>query len=693
LTAGNDVEVHDNALLKTLSLPGLTTTFGGVEVWNNPLLESVTMGTEGPLDIGYNLWIDSNASLRFIDAPGATDARQVWVAGNPALERLALPALQNVQYVDLYMNGTTGTPLVLDLTTLPTTGKDIDIDSNPGLENLDFRALTQTGAGLWINNNPDLRTLSFPALTRVNGWLEIDGNTSVSSFALPVLDWAGGWFIVDNMPSLTTFSAPALSSVWFVLEIASNAALASFDLGALESIGPPTHPNPTTWIDLRANPALTSFDLSGLAVVGSLNIDDNDGLLSLPDLSSLDPRSDVVLSANDALVDVDGLSGVAQLGTMRLDSNPALTDLTGLSSLTRATYLQLWGNTGLASVSFPNLDRVDWNLELLNNPSVTSVAAPLLTHIGDGAGPSSGAGNLYLNGNPLLNSASLPTLATLDSRLQVVNSDLANLNGISSITSPVFEVNVSGNPSLTDVAGLAGLGTTNDSKPAVSGDFRIINNGALRACDAAGVLATIKGRNPIPATAVLGSVDVNTGNLACGGSGFVAGNPIEFPSSGSHSPNFLLGSPLSVTTTTTLTHLAVIGKAAGPQFQLALYTDVAGNPGTLIASTPAQALAVGVQEIAVTPTALPAGTYWFMGIYQSTAGIGLALTASAVVKYISLSFGSALPTTFPPPTTYTGQEFNYYIRVTDAQAASMAAGAASKVPGEVDKKEASPRRR
>ena len=63
----------------------------------------------------------------------------------------------------------------------------------------------------------------------------------------------------------------------------------------------------------------------------------------------------------------------------------------------------------------------------------------------------------------------------------------------------------------------------------------------------------------------------------------------------------------------------MIGKTAGPQVKIALYTEVGGQPSQLVASTPATVLVDGKLEVAVTPTPIPAGNYWFMAVYNTTA--------------------------------------------------------------------------
>jgi hypothetical protein len=143
------------------------------------------------------------------------------------------------------------------------------------------------------------------------------------------------------------------------------------------------------------------------------------------------------------------------------------------------------------------------------------------------------------------------------------------------------------------------------------------------------------------------------------------GNDQEFTENSSHGANYLLGSLINVPVASTLTHLAVITKGNAANMKLALYTSAGGDPGTLVAQTPSTAMTTGTMELAVTNVALPAGDYWFMGVYSTSASIGYDTSQSAaVVKYVSHSFSSALPSTFPAPQTYTGQRFNYYIKVT-----------------------------
>ena len=113
-----------------------------------------------------------------------------------------------------------------------------------------------------------------------------------------------------------------------------------------------------------------------------------------------------------------------------------------------------------------------------------------------------------------------------------------------------------------------------------------------------------------------------------------------------------------------LTHLCLIAKADGPNVILALYTDNAGWPDRLVAATPATPMTVGPMEIPVAPTSVSAGTYWIMGVYDTDASIGIDQSdPTAPVRYAAQPFASPLPDPFGPATAYSGQKFNYYVRV------------------------------
>ena len=147
--------------------------------------------------------------------------------------------------------------------------------------------------------------------------------------------------------------------------------------------------------------------------------------------------------------------------------------------------------------------------------------------------------------------------------------------------------------------------------------------------------------------------------------GSMFGNMVEYPTASTHAPDYLLGDPVMVTATSMLTHLCVIGKAAGANVVLGLYSSNAmGEPYQLVASTPATPLGVGAVEIPVAPAMLPAGQYWMFGIYDADASIGLDDSdPTAPVRYQEMPFSATLPQPFGLASNYTGQRFNYYIRV------------------------------
>jgi hypothetical protein len=139
------------------------------------------------------------------------------------------------------------------------------------------------------------------------------------------------------------------------------------------------------------------------------------------------------------------------------------------------------------------------------------------------------------------------------------------------------------------------------------------------------------------------------------------GNDKEFSNSSSHSPNYLLGSRLDVKTPMTVTDLALIGKASGPNVRMALYTDAKG-PDALVVEGPETAMVAGVLEMSVDPTPIDAGYYWIMAVYDSTASVGISYPGSGgYYKYVSMSYSDPMPDPFGTISTGTNQIYNYYI--------------------------------
>jgi hypothetical protein len=139
--------------------------------------------------------------------------------------------------------------------------------------------------------------------------------------------------------------------------------------------------------------------------------------------------------------------------------------------------------------------------------------------------------------------------------------------------------------------------------------------------------------------------------------------PPSYTTAANFGANYLLGDSYSLASTSTLTALALKGNGTGATVRMAIYSNTGGLPNTLVAYTNTTTVGSGTVIIPViTPTVLPAGTYWIMACYSGGSSTGHAnyTTASTkTVAYISLT-----PANLPPTTaswlTYTGQDFDYW---------------------------------
>ena len=145
---------------------------------------------------------------------------------------------------------------------------------------------------------------------------------------------------------------------------------------------------------------------------------------------------------------------------------------------------------------------------------------------------------------------------------------------------------------------------------------------------------------------------------------YKVGDYTALGTTGSFTLNYLLGEKVVLSKAATLLDFGLIDATTGQHVVMALYTDNGGSPYQLVAYTSSTALTGTDQQITPnTQASLAAGTYWIMAVYDQTAGPERDNATTNPIDYISFTFGSTLPTTFPTPTSYTGQNFNYYLVV------------------------------
>ncbi|MCX6872189.1 MAG: choice-of-anchor D domain-containing protein, partial [Verrucomicrobia bacterium] len=239
---------------------------------------------------------------------------------------------------------------------------------------------------------------------------------------------------------------------------------------------------------------------------------------------------------------------------------------------------------------------------------------------------------------------------------------------IGAYTTSTFTVRNSGTANLT------GLGITING--ANAGDFSVTANPAVPVAPGGSTTFTVRfapaalGIRTAALHLASNDADENPFDINLTGTGTnvtstIYGNYTPLPKNSSHGANYLLGSLVTITADGELEFFGLDARATGPDANFGLYTDSGGNPGTLVATTGAFNLnVVGYIERAPTePVTLTAGNYWIMAVYSAGASVGSSNTTTNVVKYRSLTFTSSLPSSFGATTTYTGNDFNYYLKV------------------------------
>jgi len=227
------------------------------------------------------------------------------------------------------------------------------------IEHLDeLSCLRQVAGTLRIDAIDLLRSVVLPDLTWVGGDLSIQLDTNLQQINLPLLEEVGGGLAVQFNPLLAAVALPRLAFAGGFVSFYDNFRLNEVDLPELTEVGVEAAPNRILYV--RLNERLDRISLPKLTwVAGVLKVSSNRGLTSL-EVPALEATGrGVYVSYNEDLEAIT-LPIRSVGGFLYFDH-------------TRAT-----------SIHLPNLEAVADNFEVLSNPELTDLQAPLLSSVGAG---------------------------------------------------------------------------------------------------------------------------------------------------------------------------------------------------------------------------------------------------------------------------------------------------------------------
>ncbi len=478
---GGDLIIKDNpsANLNGLNaFSNLTTIGGALEINNNNGLSQIN-GLSNLTSIGKDVIILENYYLAHLDGlSGITSIKESLVINNNS-SMLDIDGLSNVTSIGAFLRIIGGTFLLnIDgLSNLTSIAGYVTIFDNPKILNLDALSgvtslgghlliqrneklaninglsnLTSIGKFLTIRDNAVLQNLDpLSNLTIINGHVWIKDNGSLTDLnGLSNVTSIGGYLSIDNNNSLNHITGLSnVMSVGDFITIKENSKLTNIDpLSNLTII------NGHLWI--ADNWSLTQIDaLSNVTSIGGyLSIDNNNGLTEINALSNITSIGGyLTIADNNNLQSLDPLLNLTTInGHVLIKGNGTLTDLNGLSNITTiGDYLSIDDNDGLT-----NLDDLS-NLTSIGNGLVISGNGNLL-NLNGLSGVSSFGGGVEISNNFKLTEVDVLSFVngTISGDLTIRwNSQLMNVDGLSSVTAINGNLTIQSNGALTEIDGFS----------------------------------------------------------------------------------------------------------------------------------------------------------------------------------------------------------------------------------------------
>lgn len=138
------------------------------------------------------------------------------------------------------------------------------------------------------------------------------------------------------------------------------------------------------------------------------------------------------------------------------------------------------------------------------------------------------------------------------------------------------------------------------------------------------------------------------------------GNDQPLSETSAHIQDYLLGTAIHVDYPVNISKLGMICMDENDNFEVAIYNDNNGVPGSLLTSgsgvTQLGEVIVDVPDVIVSP-----GTYYFMVVFESNSSISCDSVANESIWYVPQTYGEALPSNLSNTILYTGKKFAYFL--------------------------------
>ena len=431
----SEITITNNPVLESVNFSNLKSCTGIFNIDNAPSLKSINLTSleriiqsDYAYDVGFNV---TNTGLVNLNFPALKKiVGNVTIQSNISLLSISFPVLDiacanynSKKFFDFIVGGNLRLGSI-SFTSLKFIGNLImTYQPIP----ISFPMLDSANGLKFING---ITSLSAPQLKKVLTSFEISNNiNTLSSINCPSLKHCGSLTIYDNnkLSSINLVSLKVAKSI----EINSNTVLTTFNAPVLDSSG---------IINIQyCNISSLSFPL--LKVAGGIDFNNMSQLTSidLPVLNTISGRLVIqqLLTLNNL-----NITSLTTAGDITFNANPLLATL-ALPSLISANNITVFSCNNINTLNFPVLKRINGSygplgynpLVISQNNLLTSLSFPQLNYIDP---------QINIISNPLLSSITLTNLDTIKSSTIQMQTNKLSSAQINNILNKLVSINIRG---------------------------------------------------------------------------------------------------------------------------------------------------------------------------------------------------------------------------------------------------------